>query len=93
MVTESDCLLDAWYNKLLLTRLIYHTKKASFYGLKWFLRKKEMAKYICVICGYIYDEEEGCERRWHRARNQVGRCTRRLVLSVAEQQKGDFELT
>ena len=20
-----------------------------------------MAKYLCVICGYVYDEAEGCE--------------------------------
>ena len=20
-----------------------------------------VAKYLCVICGYIYDEQEGCE--------------------------------
>ena len=36
-------------------------------------RNHAMKKYMCLICGWIYDEAAGAPGRRHRARDKVGR--------------------
>ena len=35
-------------------------------------------KYVCDVCGWEYDEEEGLSRRWYCTRNKVGGCSGRF---------------
>ena len=46
--------------------------------------------YMCLICGFIYDEAAGLAGRGHRRRNQMGGCTGQLGMSGMRCAQGGF---
>ena len=49
-----------------------------------------MAKYVCSICGFVYDEERSAGRRY-RTRRKVGRTHRMIGFARFVVEKSEFE--
>lgn len=44
-----------------VSALLFREPPSSVRGLVSWGCKRQMKKWQCIVCGWIYDEEEGCE--------------------------------